>query len=155
MAVPVNYSTKISATQTVAEMQALLAEHGARRISVDYDEQGVPNALEFMLVTPHGQRLFSLPADASRMKALLEQEERAGNLKAGSRAERTSRAQAERVAWRVMKTWLEAQLALVAASLVDLDQALLPFLQVGASGETLYEAYKAQEHLAITGREQS
>ena len=145
MAAPVNYTTKISAAQTVAEMQALLAGHGARRISVDYDASGVPSALDFVLETPHGARGFSLPAGVDRMERLLHKEDAAGRLKSGSRAERTSRAQAERVAWRVMKTWLEAQLALVAADMIDVDQALLAFLQVGSSGQTLYEVYKKQE----------
>lgn len=149
MAAPVNYTTRISAAQTVAEMQALLAEHGARRIAVDYDDSGVPSALDFVLSTPHGQRGFLLPADVERMQALLVDEDRAGRLKSGSKAERTSRAQAERVAWRVMKTWLEAQLALVASQMVDLDQALLAFVQVDASGRTLYEVYKEQERAAL------
>lgn len=149
MAVPVNYTTKISAAQTVAEMQALLAAHGARRISVDYDASGVPSALDFVLETPHGQRGFSLPASVDRMEALLRSEEKAGRLKSGSKAERTSRAQAERVAWRVMKTWLEAQLALVAARMIDVDQALLAFLQVDSTGRTLYEVYKEREGAAL------
>lgn len=148
MAAPVNYTTKISVPQTVAEMQALLAEHGARRIAVDYDGSGVACALDFMLATPHGRRSFSLPADVERMQALLQEEDRAGRLKTGSKAERTSRAQAGRVAWRVLKTWLEAQLSLVAAQMVDLDQALLAFVQIDASGKTLYEAYKEQEQAA-------
>jgi hypothetical protein len=149
VAAPVNYSTKISAAQTVAEMQALLAQHGARRIGVDYDASGVPSSLDFLLATPHGQRGFSLPASVDRMEALLQKEDAAGRLKAGSRAERTSRAQAERVAWRVMKTWLEAQLALVATGMIDVDQALLAFLQVDAAGRTLYEVYREREAAAL------
>lgn len=149
MAAPVNYTTKISAAQTVAEMQALLAQHGARRISVDYDASGVPSALDFVLATPHGQRGFSLSAGVDRMERLLKAEDAAGRLKSGSKAERTSRAQAERVAWRVMKTWLEAQLALVAADMIDVDQALLAFLQVDSAGRTLYEVYKEREGAAL------
>lgn len=149
MAAPVNYSTQISAAQTVAEMQTLLAAHGARRISVDYDDSGVPSALDFVLATPHGQRGFSLPVDVDRMERLLVIEDKAGRLKSGSKAARTSRVQAERVAWRVMKTWLEAQLALVAAEMVDIDQAMLAFLQIDASGRTLYQAYKERETLAL------
>ena len=104
MAAPVNYTTQISAAQTVAEMQTLLAAHGARRISVDYDTSGVPSALDFVLATPHGQRGFSLPVDVNRMERLLVIEDQAGRLKSGSKAARTSRAQAERVAWRV-RAW--------------------------------------------------
>ncbi|WP_216363306.1 hypothetical protein, partial [Arthrobacter sp. Hiyo1] len=61
-----------------------------------------------------------------------------------------SRAHAERVAWRVMKTWLEAQLALVAAEMIDIGQALLAFLQVDGTGRTLYEVYKERESLALS-----
>lgn len=43
-----------------------------------------------------------------------------------------------------MKSWLEAQLALLAADMVDLDQTLLPFMQVDDSGRTLYELYRDQ-----------
>lgn len=153
MAAPVNYTTKIDATQTVAEMQALLARHGARRIAVDYGPRGVPSSLDFGLETPHGLRSFSIPVDAERMQRLLQAEEKAGRLKTGSKYERTSLEQAERVAWRVMKTWLEAQLALVAAELVDLDQAMFAYLQVGPAGETIYEVYRTRENLAITGGE--
>lgn len=148
MAAPVNYTTKIGAVQTVAEMQAALAEHGARRIVVDYDEAGVPVSLDFTLVTPYGERSFGMPVDAARMKRYLEAEDRAGRLKTGSKAERTSAAQAERVAWRVMKTWLEAQLSLVAAQLIDADQAFFAFLRIGA-GPTVYEAFKERELLAL------
>ncbi|WP_394941187.1 hypothetical protein [Psychromicrobium sp. YIM B11713] len=150
MAAPVNYTTKISAAQTVAEMQALLAGHGARRISVDHDSSGVPSSLDFALGTPHGLRAFSLPASVDHMQRLLAAEDAAGLLKSGSKAERTSRTQAERVAWRVMKTWLEAQLALVSAEMIDIDQALLAFLQVDGTGWTLYEIYKERESLTLS-----
>lgn len=155
MAVPVNYTTKINAAQTVAEMQALLAKHGARRIAVEYDHHGVPSSIDFSLETPHGQRNFSLPAEVSRMEKLLLREDREGRLKTGSASVRTSRAQAERVAWRVMKTWLEAQLALVAAEMADIDQALLAYLQLSPGGKTLYEAYReSDEALSLPAGDQ-
>ena len=50
--------------------------------------------------------------------------------------------EAARVAWRIIKDWLEAQLALVSAELADLEQVFLPYAQNGA-GVTLYEALKA------------
>ncbi|MFD4946603.1 hypothetical protein ACFWNT_29690 [Streptomyces sp. NPDC058409] len=98
MAAPVNCTTKVLAAQTVAEMQTLLAGYGARRIAVTYDATGVPCSLDFMLSTPHGLRSFSLPANVDAMHRLLLAEEDAGRLKSDTKAERTSRAQAERVA---------------------------------------------------------
>lgn len=150
MVAPLNYSTKIAVAKTVGEMQVLLADHGAARIAVDYDE-GAPSALHFMLRTPHGQRSFSLPVNVDAMEALLVAEDRAGRLKTGSKVERASRAQAERVAWRVMKSWLEAQLALVATQMVAMDEVFLPYLVLDQStGRTLYASYREREQLSLT-----
>lgn len=141
-----NYTTTIAATKTVVEMQALLATHGASRISVDY-ANGVPAALSFLLVTPHGERAFTLPANVDAMHRLLQQQDRAGKLRSGAKATRSSREQAERVAWRVMKDWLAAQLALVESQMAGLDQVMLPYLHVDGS-RTLYEAYREREQVA-------
>lgn len=141
-----NYSTSIAAGKTVGEMQTLLAGHGASRIAVDYSD-GAPCALSFMLVTPHGPRNFTLPVNVDAMHRLLVEQDRAGKLKSGSKAVRSSREQAERVAWRVMKDWLAAQLALVETEMAGLDQVMLPYLHVDGE-RTLYAAYKERETVA-------
>lgn len=143
-----NYTTQIAATKTVGEMQTALAQAGASRIAVDYDG-GSPVALSFMLVTPHGPRHFTLPVNVDAMHRLLVAEDKAGRIRSGSKATRSSREQAERVAWRVMKDWLVAQLALVATEMVGLDQVMLPYLQIDSSGRTLYASYKEREAVAM------
>lgn len=149
-----NYTTKIAAAKTIGEVQALLAKHGAARIAVDYTD-GTPAGLTFGLVTAHGPRLFTLPVDVDAMHRLLVAEDNAGRLKSGgmARAERRSRAQAERVAWRVIKDWLAAQLALVQTEMASLDQVMLPYLHADDTGRTLYAAYRDRENvLALEGR---
>ena len=37
--------------------------------------------------------------------------------------------QATRVAWRIVKDWLAAQLAMIEAGLVDLEEVFLPYAQ--------------------------
>jgi hypothetical protein len=143
-----NYTTSIAADKTVSEMQQALAQAGASRIAVDY-EAGRPSALSFMLLTPHGPRHFSLPVNVDAMHRLLTAEDNAGKIRSGAKATRSSREQAERVAWRVMKDWLLAQLALVATEMVGLDQVMLPYLQIDSSGRTLYRAYQQREAVAM------
>ena len=143
-----NYTTQIAASKTVGEMQTLLAKHGAQRIAVDY-EDGQPSALSFFLTTPHGPRAFTLPVNVDAMHRLLTHQSRNRQLSGLSRAVATSRAQAERVAWRVMKDWLAAQLALVETEMAGLDQVMLPYLHTD-DGRTLYAAYKDHETNAIT-----
>jgi hypothetical protein len=55
---------------------------------------------------------------------------------------------AARVAWRVIKDWLEAQLALIDARMAALDQVMLPYLLVDED-RTLYAAYRDQERAAL------
>lgn len=35
-----NYTTKVSTFQTLGEIQGTLAEHGARKVMIDYDNSG-------------------------------------------------------------------------------------------------------------------
>jgi hypothetical protein len=149
-----NYTTSIAASKTIGEIQALLAKHGANRIAVDYQDSQ-PSGLTFALVTPHGARLFTLPVNIDAMHRLLIAESRAGRLKSGQAKARESREQAERVAWRVAKDWLAAQLALVQTEMAALDQVMLPYLHVDEH-RTLYAAYTEQENvLALNAPEAS
>lgn len=136
-----NYTTTIASSKTIAEMQAMLAKAGAARIAVEYDN-GAAAGMSFHLVTPHGERVFTLPVDVAAMQRLLTKQ-RKGNSRV-----KDDRAQAERVAWRVMKDWLAAQLALVETQMAALDQVMLPYLHVEPN-RTLYAAYKERESVAM------
>lgn len=148
-----NYTTTVPASRTVSEVQALLAKHGAAAVAVHYDDSGEPEALTFVLRTPHGERTFLLPVDVAGVQAALRRMETAGRFRASRKAAGTytSPAHAHRVAWRVVKDWLEATLALVQAGLARTDQVMLPYLQV-APGKALYQAYSEREDaLALEG----
>lgn len=138
-----NYTTTIAAAKTIGEMQDMLAKAGAARIAVEYDA-GAPAGMTFQLATPHGPRLFTLPVDIDAMQVLL-----ARQRKTNTRV-KADRAQAERVAWRVIKDWLAAQLALVETQMAGLDQVMLPYLHVDGD-RTLYAAYKEREAVAAIG----
>lgn len=144
-----NYSTKIAAARTAGECQDILARAGADEVSVRYRD-GRPCGLGFTLNTPHGRRLFTLPVDADSMRRVLAREDAEGKLKAGTRPAGgwSSPEHAERVAWRVVKDWLEAQLALINAQMASLTQVMLPYLLVDPE-QTLYAAYTAREQAAL------
>ena len=149
MTTVLNYTTKVAASKSLAEMQAMLVKHGATRIAVDYADDAA-TGLTFSLPTPHGVRLFSLPVDVDAMQVLLSTMKPTGG--GISVATLRSRAHAERVAWRVMKDWLAAQLALIQTRMATLDQVMLPYLHVDAE-RTLYAAYVAREEtLALEER---
>jgi hypothetical protein len=147
---PLNYTTSISPAQTVGECQHILAGAGANAVGVEYAD-GDPVGLTFRLDTPHGRRDFTLPVNVDGMQRVLAKAEAAGQLLAKrAKGSQSSREQARRVAWRVIKDWLEANLALIAAQMVTLDEIMLPYLHV-AGDKTLMQAYRERESaLALT-----
>lgn len=141
-----NYTTTIAASKTIGEMQAALAQAGANSIAVHYSG-GSPTGLTFSLHTKYGPQLFTLPVDVPAVQKVLRRQRTAGGL---SRVKFESMEHAERVAWRISKTWLEAQLALVSVQMATIDQVMLPYMHVGPD-KTLYAAYQdRQDVLELT-----
>lgn len=149
MARPLNYTTKIPAAQTVGECQAILAQAGASSVAVHY-QNAEPSGLSFRLDTPHGRRNFTLPVDVAAMQAVLQKAEKAGDFASLKKASAsfTNRDHAANVAWRVVKDWLEANLALIAAQMATLTEVMLPYLHVDED-RTLWQAYQEREQLAL------
>lgn len=152
MARPLNYTTTIPVHRTVTECQSLLAAAGASTVSMDFDD-GQPAGLSFTLKTPHGPRHFSLPVDVPAMQAVLVKAEREGQFASMKKAagKWTTTEHAARVAWRVIKDWLEAVLALVAAEMATIDEVMLPYLilDVGGESKPLWQHYRDQEQAAL------
>jgi hypothetical protein len=138
-----NYTTTVAAARSISEMQTMLARHGAAAVATRYAD-GEPSGLSFTLETPLGQRAFTLPVNVNGVLSVLRADPKVR--RAGSRY--LTPEHAARVAWRVAKDWLEAQLAIIDANMATLDQVMLPYLHV--EGErTLYEAYVEREMLAL------
>lgn len=62
-----------------------------------------------------------------------------GNIKA-------TREQAERVAWRILKDWVEAQMALLDIQMVRFEEIFLPYIETG-NGQTIYERLEEKQFL--------
>ena len=55
-----------------------------------------------------------------------------------------------RVAWRILKDWVAAQLAIVETEMVSLDEVMLPYLR-SDDGRTLYELFTERQLALTTG----
>jgi hypothetical protein len=128
-----NYTTEIAAEKTVGEIQRKLAQAGARQVLHGYDTNGNLNELSFRIKTQFGEMAFRLPANIEAVEAILTRQFKSG------RSRFASREQATRVAWRILKDWVEAQLALLQTGMVTIEQAFLPYAQ-NEKGQTIYEA---------------
>lgn len=141
---PLNYTTSIDPQKTMSECIAILARHGATAIAMTYDN-GMPGGLHFQVPTAFGKRSYALPANVAGTHEVLKKAHRAGRILAS----KATLAQAQRTSWRVVRMWLEAQLALIEAGLVDLPQVMLPFM-IDDEGRTVYQRFLENEHLALT-----
>src|SRR5258708_10690538 len=104
----------------------MLAAHGVTALGQTFDGKGTPTGLTFQIETPWGMRQYSLPVNVKGTNAAL--------ARAYSRRDIPQRYanldQAQRVAWRVMKDWLEGQLAPLQAGVSALHQVILPYMDV-------------------------
>jgi hypothetical protein len=125
-----NYSTKVPTTRSIQHITVILVKHGASAINQEYNGSGEVTALSFAL-TLNNQRLsFRLPID---WKATLQVMKEDGTPRSYLTPEH-----AQRVSWRIIKDWVEVQLALAETKMVTIPQVFLPYA-VRADGKTLYQ----------------
>ena len=129
-----NYSTTIAVEKTVGEIQALLGKGGARGVLVEYDDRREPSSIRFSILAGDKELFYSLPARSENILAVFRREHIPRKLQCIEQAQRT--------AWRLIKDWIRAQLALVQAELVELSEVFLPYM-TNAQGKTMFEVMKS------------
>jgi len=139
-----NYTTTIDADKTIHEITKMLAKAGASKILTDYDDTGNITSLSFQLKLNDQPMSFTLPTDWRPVQAvLLEQRRRNARVK-------TDEAQARRVAWRITKDWVEAQLAIIETRMVTTAQVFLPYA-VTENGQLMYQYVAEHTNLLLGG----
>ena len=125
-----NFSTTVAANKTVMEIQSMLVKYGAKQILTKYGDDGELSALSFVIDTPYGPMPFQLPANTAKVQRVLDQQ--------GCPARYITYEHSVKVAWRILKDWVRAQLALLETEMVTMEQIFLPYMVVG-EGKTLYD----------------
>ena len=138
-----NYTMTVAVDKTLGEIQDVLRRSGARSVLVDYDERGVPTSVAFKVVTSIGEEAYRLPANLDGVFRTLT----AQNARGAVPRRFVTREQAARVGWRILKVWIEAQMAIISSGMVSLDEVFLPYM-LGPSGQTVHQLY-ADRRLAL------
>ena len=125
-----NYTTTVSATRTVAEIQDILVKHGAREILSNYSGDGVIESLSFIVQTPYGNMGIRLPVNPDAVLRVLGRQRVPRHLQ--------TREQAVKIAWRIIKDWVRAQMAILETEMVKKEQIFLPYM-ITPENRTLYE----------------
>lgn len=141
-----NYTTKIAVEKTAAEIHSMLVKSGANAVMNEY-ERGVLARVSFRMKTKHGLIHYNLPCNT---KGVLEALRNSKNVPKSAQ----NMEQAARVGWRIVKDWIEAQLAIIQADVADAAQVFLPYA-ITSDGRTVYEKFEAGGvgTLAITYQE--
>ncbi len=142
-----NYTTKVPADRSIAEISQMLAKAGAKKIMHDYDDNGYITAVSFALELD-GQIIgYRLPTDWRPVKTIIA-EVCKGNTKLSKDV--LTDQHAINVAWRITKDWVEAQLAILETKMVTTPQLFLPYA-VTDNGQTLYERVAENPRMLLGG----
>ena len=141
---PRDYSTKIAAGVTAGECVQLLAGHGAEAVGLEFDrETRQPSGLSFRIETRWGVRGYHLPVHSEGVQKQLAAAAGAGVLANPGHGRTvtslTTPEHAHKVAWRQLRDWLAAQIAMIEAGMWELPEVILPW-QLVSEGETVYQA---------------
>jgi hypothetical protein len=134
-----NHTTKIAPEQTISEIQMMLSRHGVTAMMTEYDGPHV-SAVSFQIKLDGKPIGFKLPCNWKAVVEIMRPKHPRNVYDAKKKAaqEEALKQQAIRTAWRIIHTWVKAQLALVEVNMVTVPQVFLPYMKV-SQDQTLYE----------------
>lgn len=139
-----NYTTKVPVTRSVEAIQKVLVKHGASSIMQDFDDHQQLLAISFKLKLNGQELAFRLPIDWRSTFEVMKQD--------GTPRALLNEDHARRVSWRIIKDWVEVQLAIAETKMVTIPQVFLPYA-VNQDGKTLYQIVAENPTLLLGGGE--
>jgi len=153
-----NYTTEISAMKSIGQIQGNLVAHGASSILINYNAGKEPESLSFIIPAAQGDIPFRLPANIAAVAKVLEKQfpgrRNLYDRKAIEARDKKRLEQASKVAWRIIKDWVDAQLAIIETEMVTIEQVFLPYMLVKDGQQTLYETMVERRFLLGEGKGQ-
>ena len=139
-----NYTTTVPAARSIVEIQDSLVKHGAKGCMFEYDDQGRIESLKFLLDLDGKKMSFSLPVEWRKFQLVIKKD----GIKRWDDEE-----YCYRVAWRCLRDWVLAQMALYETQMVTVPQVFLPFAMT-SNGKTLAEviAHKPADFFLGSGK---
>ncbi len=102
-----NYTTKIDHWKSIGEIQEKLSKRGAQNIVIDIRDE-LPQGVKFSILWHDRPCYFMLPCNFLGVLKSLEKNKKVAR-------SFCTKEQALRVGWRIVKDWIDAQLAIVEA----------------------------------------
>jgi hypothetical protein len=131
-------TTEVPAERTAAEISSVLIRAGATQIATDY-EAGKITGLRWTMRATGRDLLFAMPARVDPIYKILY--DRSSSSWSVDKAK--LREKAQRVAWRQLLRWVQAQLAMIECGMTEASEVFFPYIQT-PSGDTVYELFRGQ-----------
>jgi hypothetical protein len=139
-----NYTTTVDAIRTAGQIEEILVKHGAKSVLKNYDNNRQLESISFLITTSQGEIGVRLPVRPEAVLRIMTNEYNSS----ARRRTYPQKDQAVRVAWRIAKDWIEAQMAIVETEMVTMDQVLLPYIET-SSGKTVYQIFKERQPVLL------
>lgn len=136
-----NYTTSIDSYKTITDITKILSQKGATKIVFDNNTEGLPVSLTFQIVWRGNFVAFVLPCNYEGFLQSMKKDKKIPK-------KYISEEQALKVSWRILKDWVEAQLAIVDSEMCTLPEVFLPYA-VTKNGTTLYRTIENEPQLLL------
>ncbi len=142
-----NYTSQASMDGIFGAIQQALAAHKARKIQLEFDDEGNATSIQFVLVLHGVNYTFRLPARFENVRKLVAESYRnSGKGISGDRLDE----QAYRTAWANIRDWVSAQMAIIDSGMVKMEEVFMPYLLV-EENMTMFEVFEQQKALPPAG----
>ena len=134
-------TTVVPVVKTAAEITGLLVKAGATRIETKY-EGGKITGLMWTIRISGTELLYSMPARVSPVFEILKKRRKQS---IGKLTLQIIQEQAERVAWRQLLRWVQAQIAMIECGMTETSEVFFPYLTQPGTGKTVYSVFVEQK----------
>lgn len=150
MATIKNASTSVDYWKTLGEIHMALSRGGATHVNVRH-EGGAPVGISFAIEIDHFPLNFVLPCQVTGIAEILRRSKEGGNRRGAASFDE----KVLRVGWRIIKDWIDAQIAFIEAQKAEdrlraLATVFLPYA-TNINGETLADRLLKPENLKQLG----
>src|SRR5215467_13511953 len=136
-----NYTTTVDPNKTVMQIQNILGARGAKKILIEY-ENGQVSSIKFSVMVHEQEVHYRLPSNAAGVLRAMQKQKVPFRYRNNEHA--------RRVSWRILKDWVEAQMALIEAGQAEIGEVFLPYA-LHPSGVTLFEYLSNNGRLLTQG----
>ena len=144
-----NYTTTVPVERSISETQKMLSMHGVQGILTEYEGPNV-SAVSFRILVSGNMIDFRLPCNWKAVQQVFINKNEHRIRRNGRLPNRIPETQehSTAVAWRIIKDWVEAQLAIVELNQTTIPQVFLSHA-VTTTGETLGERMLGNPQLLL------